>query len=223
MNLKEISTETMHNTAQEAIDSVIKQMNMPDVYKADYFDCCDHGELVAMITDLMSEELALTETQRLLLREAALVHDIGKLQLSKNIYGRNKEALQITETRQMRLHATYSAEMLKYCGFDEDVVETVLHHHESFDGSGYPDNLSEDKIPVNARILKICDEFAALISDRPYRKGYSPEETMQLMIKNSKEYEMRLFLSFMKLYNSRAFGSVIEFAEEINRKHRYYE
>lgn len=213
----------MHNTAQEAIDTVIKQMNMPDVYKADYYDCCDHGELVAMICDLMAEELTLTETQRLLLREAALVHDIGKLKLSKNIYGRDKGALQITETRQMRLHASYSAEMLKYCGFDADVVEAVLHHHESFDGSGYPDNLSEDKIPINARILKICDEFAALISDRPYRKGYSPEETMQLMIKNSKEYEMKLFLSFMNLYHREGFSQVIEFANEINLKHGYFD
>ncbi len=213
----------MHNTAQEAIDTVIKQMNMPDVYQADYYDCCDHGELVAMITDLMSEELALTETQRLLLREAALVHDIGKLKLSKNIYGRDKGALQITETRQMRLHASYSAEMLKYCGFDGDVVEAVLHHHESFDGSGYPDNLSEDKIPANARILKVCDEFAALISDRPYRKGFSPEETMAIMIKNSHEYEMKLFLTFMNLYHKEAFAGVIDFANEINKKHGYYE
>ncbi len=213
----------MHNTAQEAIDTVIKQMNMPDVFEADYYDCCDHGELVAMITDLMSEELTLTETQRLILREAALVHDIGKLKLSKNIYGRDKGALQITETRQMRLHASYSAEMLKYCGFDQDVVEAVLHHHESFDGSGYPDNLSDDKIPVNARILKVCDEFAALISDRPYRKGYSPEEAMQLMIKNSHVYEMKLFLSFMNLYHRDEFSEILDYADEINKKHGYYD
>ena len=212
----------MHNTAKEAIDSVIRQMNMPDVYAADYYDCCDHGDLVAMITDLMSAELALTETQRLLLREAALVHDIGKLKLSKNIYGRDKGALQITETRHMRLHATYSAEMLAYCKFDIDVVEAVLHHHESYDGSGYPDNLAGEKIPVNARILKICDEYAALISDRPYRKGYSADEAMKMMIENSSSYDMKLFLAFMNLVHTGGFGQVLVFADRINREHAYF-
>ncbi len=75
----------------------------------------------------------------------------------------------------------------------------VLHHHENFDGTGYPDNLKGGKIPRGARILRVCDVFCALTSDRPYRSAFSPGAAVRLMIDEIKDYDMRVFLTFQRV------------------------
>ena len=154
---------------------------------------------------------------------ASYLHDIGKLKLSKNLYGRDKTALQIEETRYMRMHAKLGAEMLENCGFPAEICNAVHHHHENFDGSGYPGNLAADKIPLEARILKVCDVFAALISDRPYRKGFDMDTAVEMMIEDNKVFDIKIFLEFMKLYHSEEFEEVVAFSMKINAKNRYEE
>lgn len=61
-------------------------------------------------------------------------------------------------------------------------IESILYHHENYDGSGYPSNKAGDDIPIGARILRVCDVYAALISDRPYRRGFDISSVMELMI-----------------------------------------
>ena len=100
-------------------------------------------------------------------------------------------------------------------------MNMILYHHENFDGSGYPGNLSEEKIPLEARILRVCDVFAALISDRPYRKGFDMETAMELMIEDNKAFDMKIFLEFMKIYHSKDIEQVIQRAKEINARKHY--
>ena len=75
----------------------------------------------------------------------------------------------------------------------------MLHHHENWDGSGYPDSLRGEEIPYGARILRVCDVFSALISDRPYRKAFDSATAMELMIEEIKNFDIKVFLAFQRI------------------------
>lgn len=207
--------------AESLIKSILHRLDLAELIEEDLYDSIDHGELVAMLVRLLCTQMELPVDFQQQVVMAAYVHDIGKLKLSKNLYGRDKHALQIEEARYMRMHAKLGAEMLQECGFPQEICNAVYHHHENYDGSGYPANLAEDKIPLEARIIKVCDVFAALISDRPYRKGFDMDTAVELMIEDNKVFDMKIFLEFMKLYHSAEFEKVIEYSCFINAKKRY--
>lgn len=206
--------------AEHRIRDVLHRLQMVEVLEEDLYDNIDHAELVALIVHLLCTQMELPVDFQQQAVTAAYLHDIGKLRLSNNLYGRDKNALQIEETRYMRMHAGIGADMLKECGYSSEICNAVLHHHENYDGSGYPSNLSEEKIPLEARILRICDVFAALISDRPYRKGFDAETAMELLIEDNKSFDMKIFLEFLKVYHSEEIESVIRCAEESNARKR---
>lgn len=206
--------------AESLIKSILQRLNMAEVVEEDLYDNIDHGELVAMLVRLLCTQIELPLDFQQQVVMAAYLHDIGKLRLSKNLYGRDKNALQIEETRYMRMHAKAGADMLADCGFPAEICNAVHHHHENYDGSGYPGNLTEEKIPLEARILRVCDVFAALISDRPYRKGFDVDTAMDLMIEDNKAFDMKIFLEFLKVYHSEEFEQVIQYSNEINAKKR---
>ncbi len=208
------------SNAEGLIKSILQRLDMAEVIEEDLQDNIDHAELVALLARLLCNQMELPEEFQQQVLVAAYLHDIGKLNLSKNLYGRDKNALQIEETRYMRMHAKVGADMLETCGFSTEICNAVHHHHENFDGSGYPGNLTEEKIPLEARILRVCDVFGALISDRPYRKGFDTETAMELLIEDNKAFDMNIFLEFMKLYHSREFKQVIDYADKINAKKR---
>jgi putative nucleotidyltransferase with HDIG domain len=111
---------------------------------------------------------------------AALLHDMGKLAVPEYILnkpGRLTEA----EFEKMKLHASVGADILSAIDFPYPVVPIVRHHHESWDGSGYPDGLCSTDIPIGARILAVVDCFDALTSDRPYRRRLTDEEALQIL------------------------------------------
>jgi len=212
-----------NKSAEDLIKSILKRLDMEEVVEEDVYDNIDHAELVAILVRLLCTQMELPLDFQHQVVMAAYLHDIGKLRLSKNLYGRDKNALQIEETRYMRMHAKVGADMLEECGFSAEICNAVHHHHENFDGSGYPGNLSEEKIPLEARILRICDVFAALISDRPYRKGFDVDTAMELMIEDNKSFDMKLFLEFLKVFHSEGFEKVILYANEVNAKKRMAE
>ena len=77
----------------------------------------------------------------------------------------------VEELKYVRMHSTLGYEELKGQGYSEFILQTILYHHENYDGTGYPSNLRGREIPKGARILRVCDVFCALSSDRPYRKA----------------------------------------------------
>lgn len=209
-----------NKSAEDLIRSILKRLNMEEVVEEDVYDNIDHAELVAILVRLLCTQMELPLDFQHQVVMAAYLHDIGKLRLSKNLYGRDKNALQIEETRYMRMHAKVGADMLEECGFSAEICNAVHHHHENFDGSGYPGNLAEEKIPLEARILRVCDVFAALISDRPYRKGFDADTAMDLMIEDNKSFDMKLFLEFVKVFHSDDFEKAISYANEMNARKR---
>jgi len=112
---------------------------------------------------------------------AALLHDTGKLAVPEHILNKPGR-LTAVEFDKMKLHASVGADILSAIDFPYPVVPIVRHHHESWDGTGYPDGLRGVAIPIGARILSVVDCFFALTSDRPYRPRFSDEEAMQILI-----------------------------------------
>ena len=90
-------------------------------------------------------------------------------------------------------------DVLKKYDYSDNIMEVVLLHHECYDGSGYPDGLVGEDIPMGARILKVTDEFAALISDRPYRKAFDIDTAVSIMIDEVKNLDMKVFILFQRL------------------------
>ncbi len=207
--------------SEKEIRNILYMLDLKGVVTADLEDGIDHGRLVASIAELLAKRMGLDEQTTETIYNAACVHDVGKLKLSQIIYGRDKKSLHVEEVRHMRMHAKLGAEMLGQCNYPGDIVTAVYHHHECYDGSGYPDNLRGEDIPFTSRFIKICDAFAALISDRPYRKGFGKEETIRMMIEDNKEYDIKIFLEFMNLVNSEEFDPIMQMSAEINSKHSY--
>ena len=206
--------------AKQLITEILTKVQLTDLMEDDVLDSIDHGELVGMLVKRLCTKLGYPVEFQEQMMVAAYVHDIGKLRLSKNLYGRDKKALHVEEVKYMRMHAELGRQMLADCGYPEEILNAVYHHHENYDGTGYPKNLKAEKIPLEARILRVCDVFAALISDRPYRRGFDVDTAMELMIEDVKTFDMKIFLEFMNIFHSEGFEDVIEFANQINENKR---
>lgn len=121
------------------------------------------------------------EGQLKALEAAALLHDTGKLIVPEHILNKPGK-LSAGEFERMKGHAAAGAEILSAIKFPYPVVPIVRHHHENWDGSGYPDGLRGTDIPIGARILAVIDCFDALTSDRPYRRKLSDAEAMEILM-----------------------------------------
>lgn len=167
--------------------------------KKDVPEAIEHGIYVSNMACLIARELGLSEKMVYELAQAGVLHDIGKLQLSNDMHDRKKDNFVVEQLRYVRMHSKLSAEILKDKNYSEFVIESILYHHENYDGSGYPDNLAGERIPLGARILRVCDVFIALTSDRTYRKAFDVETAVALMIDEVKNFDMKVFLAFLKV------------------------
>ena len=153
-----------------------------------------HGMMVSILAGELARKAGLSEEQCHELSIAGLLHDIGKLEMAKYVYQKGQKPLTIEEIKYVRLHPTLGYAITSQNHYSDFIIKSILYHHENYDGSGFPSNLKEDEIPIGARILRICDVFAALISDRPYRRAFSWEKAVAIMIEEIKNFDLKLFL-----------------------------
>ena len=163
-----------------------------------------HAMCVSDLAARLARELKLSEEEIREVALAGMVHDIGKLKISAYIYGRKEDTMQIEETRYIRRHAQLGEQILRAEGFSKNICDMVLYHHENYDGSGYPFNLRGEEIPLGARILRVCDVFTALISDRPYRKAFDIDTAIRLLIDEVKNFDMKVFLAFQSVIHTQS-------------------
>lgn len=147
-------------------------------------DQITHGHIrrVQIFAVGLARAMGVTATDQLKAVEAAaLLHDMGKLAVPEYIL--NKPGpLTTGEFEKMKLHASVGADILSAIGFPYPVVPIVRHHHENWDGTGYPDRIKGSDIPIGARILSVVDCFDALTSDRPYRPRLSDAEALRILL-----------------------------------------
>ena len=162
----------------------------------------NHGVVVSNLAYAVAVEMGLDEELCYQMAIAGMLHDIGKLKLTGYINGQERDPLLIEELKYVRMHSSLGYEELKDQGYSDFVLESILYHHENYDGSGYPSNLSENSIPLGARILRVCDVYAALSSDRPYRKAFDVSTVIELMIDEIKNFDMEVFLAFQRVVHN---------------------
>lgn len=136
-----------------------------------------HSERVTSYSLALGAGLGLPETDLRTLELAALLHDIGKIGTYEAILDKAGKLTE-EELKTIRQHPSKGAEILSPIKHLENIVPLVRGHHESYDGSGYPDGLRGEEIPIMARILAVCDSYDAMTADRPYRKGRDKDEAV---------------------------------------------
>ena len=165
-----------------------------------------HGIAVSNLAYAVAKEVGLPEDQCYQLAVAGVLHDIGKLKLRSYINGQESNPLVIEELKYVRMHSKLGYEELKDQDYSDFVLESILYHHENYDGSGYPSNLAGKEIPIGARILRVCDVFCALSQDRSYRKAFDMRTVMELMIDEIKNFDVEVFLAFQRVVHTRQTG-----------------
>ena len=140
----------------------------------------DHLRRVQVYAVEIAKDLGLDESQLNAIRAAAMLHDIGKLAVPENILSKPGR-LTPEEFEKMKIHPIVGSEILARVQFPYPVVPIVRSHHEKWDGTGYPDGLKREAIPIGARILSAVDNFDALASERPYRRALTTEEAMKTL------------------------------------------
>ncbi len=133
-----------------------------------------HCDQVAHLARLTSERLHLSDDERAVVAYAALLHDVGKIGVSDGIL--NKPGVLLPEERAlMHSHVRVGRDLIRHVPVLEPVADAVLHHHEWYDGTGYPDGLAGEAIPIAARVVGAVDAYCAMISVRSYKEAYSEE------------------------------------------------
>jgi diguanylate cyclase (GGDEF)-like protein/putative nucleotidyltransferase with HDIG domain len=143
-----------------------------------------HPKRVRVYAEAVGKEMGLSEFEMEALRTAALLHDIGKLAVPEHIINKCGR-LTDEEFEKVKIHPIVGAEILERVNFPYPVAPIVRSHHERWDGSGYPDGLKGEQIPLGARILGAVDALDAIASDRHYRRGLSPQESVAELVRES--------------------------------------
>jgi GGDEF domain-containing protein len=172
-----------------------------------------HSERVGIYAEEFGKFLGLEtlETEKLYI--SGLLHDIGKIAIPDNILLK-PSLLTVKEYDVIKYHPVLSADLVKNIDSFKELVPVIKHHHENYDGSGYPDKLKGDEIPFLSRILSIVDVFDALSTDRIYREAFSLEESLGMMKDMKYKFDPKLlekFFVFIKefgLYREK--GDLIE-------------
>lgn len=191
------------------MNEVHNSEQMKKTLLTDLKDNLIHGICVSNLTYMTACEMGLDSKVCYELAVAGLVHDIGKLRLSGYLYGRAQDSFAMENMKYMRMHSKFSYDVLKEYDFSPFILQSVLHHHENYDGSGYPDNLKGEDIPFGARVMMAADTFTALISDRPYRKAFDTDTAMSIMIDEIHNYDMEVFIAFQKVIHKKEALDVI--------------
>jgi putative nucleotidyltransferase with HDIG domain len=164
---------------------------------------------------MIGEEIGLKRNELEDLEIASLFHDVGKLKTPDAILYKNR-SLNSTEYDEIRHHAEDGAEILEKVKPLRKYVDPVKHHHEYYNGEGYPDGLDGDGIPLYAAIISIADTYDAMTSTRPYREALSKEEACKELEKGAgKQFHPELVKAFLRAMEHGGQPSVHPYLEKV--------
>ena len=160
-----------------------------------------HGRRIAVISEAIAEKFNFASHDRQALRQAALVHDIGEMVMNRE-YIRASRLLREEERIDMQRHTVIGEQEAAKRGLGRAVQLLVRWHHEWWNGSGYPDALEREQIPLAARILRVADTYAALTDSRPYSLAISASEAKRYLVEWSGiEFDPKVVKAFLTLEN----------------------
>lgn len=166
-----LSKVQLEQVNRDLLKVLIKAIETRDPYTS------GHSLRVSNIARVIAEDMGLSRRKVEEVETAGLLHDIGKIDMIYAAIIQKPSGLTEDEKQVIKTHAVKGAELLRsLTSFGEGVINGVLHHHERYDGKGYPDGLSGKDIPIASRIIMLCDSIDAMLSDRPYRPALSVAE-----------------------------------------------
>jgi len=171
-DIRELSWALGEPQLVELVKALIDAIDARDPYTK------GHSIRVQKIARFISNKMGTNKDEKYAIEIASLLHDFGKIFLKDSVLMKS-EALTQKEFNQIKSHSVSGANILKKIKGLEKVASAVKHHHESFNGTGYPKGLSGEDIPITSRIIAVADTFDALTSPRPYRKGFTLKEALK--------------------------------------------
>jgi len=168
-----------------------------------------HSSRVTVFAQAMARRIGLEKERVSILRLGALLHDVGKLAVPSSVLLK-RGPLTEAEIGQMRRHPAAGARMLETLGAPATILPVVLHHHERWDGAGYPAGRRGEEIPLEARVLCIVDSFDAMTSTRPYRAPRKPEEAWdELQRCAGTQFDPKLVKAFAEAWAESGLGVLV--------------
>ncbi len=170
----------LRRETQRTLETLVHMLHEHNPYTA------EHSEEVADLAEKIAREMELPEDQIETIRLAARVHDIGKVAIPDSILNK-RGPLDDSEQQLIKQHTVIGFDLLKNLEMYSEAAQLVKYEHERWDGSGYPDGLKGEQIPLGARIIHVADVYHALTSDRPYRESqglpphYEPAEAVRII------------------------------------------
>lgn len=160
-----------------------------------------HGLRIAEIADALGARFKLSMHDRTMMQQAALIHDIGEMTMNRG-YIHEHRVLRIDERLDLQRHPVIGEQETAKLGLPRAVQLLVRWHHEWWNGSGYPDAIEGEQIPLAARILRVADSFDAMTQDRPRRKARSFDEAIKYLVEWSAiEFDPLVVKTFLSLHN----------------------
>lgn len=162
----------------DLISAIVAALEARDIYTF------NHSTRVSNMSEKICRLLKFSEKQTEIIHIASDLHDIGKIGISDEVLLKEGK-LKGSEWNEIKKHPVIGYKIVKRVQSFEDIAHIILHHHERWDGKGYPDNLCGLDIPIGARIVAVSDSIDAMLSDRSYRKKMSLLECYDEILKNS--------------------------------------
>jgi putative nucleotidyltransferase with HDIG domain len=157
-----------------------------------------HTERVTDMTIKLARRLGLGEAELIHVRRGAILHDIGKMAIPDSILLK-PGPLTSPEWEIIRQHPRYAYELLSPISFLGQAIDIPHYHHEKWDGSGYPNGLKENQIPLHARLFAVIDVYDALTSQRPYRSAWSKQKAIDyIRDQKGKQFDPAIIPEFLK-------------------------
>ncbi|MCK4241537.1 MAG: HD-GYP domain-containing protein, partial [Candidatus Atribacteria bacterium] len=177
-----INNARLYQKIQDSYFEIVKALAQAIEAKDPYTH--GHSERVMKYSLAIAPRFGLSKEEKDLLRYAAILHDIGKIGV-RGIILNNSDGLTVGEYDEVKKHTIIGENIIQPIELLQSIRPLIRHHHEWYNGKGYPDGLSKEDIPLGARILAVVDAYDAMKSDRPYRKALTEEITIQELKRGS--------------------------------------
>ncbi|HPZ09287.1 MAG TPA: HD domain-containing protein [Candidatus Eremiobacteraeota bacterium] len=189
----------LEDSIEDTITTLAEALDAKDSYTR------EHSKRICKYAVEFARYLNLDERNIEIIRRGSLLHDIGKIGIPDRILFK-PEGLTDDEFTIIKSHVIEGAKIISKVEPLRSLCDIVKYHHEKFDGSGYPNGLKGDEIPIGARIVAVVDTYDAMTTDRPYRKGFTPEVALEKMAKFApNQVGMDMFLKFEKMIREKNF------------------
>lgn len=194
-----ILEELKNDIEEEHIDLITSIKTLISVINAKDRYTYAHSERVVMFSKLLGDKLNLCEEDKKVLKYGAYMHDIGKINIPKEVLNK-KMPLTNEEWEMLKQHPVNGTDIIKSVDSLKNIVPLILHHHERYDGKGYPSQLKGKDIPYLSRVLTVVDSFDAMTSNRPYNIGKSYDEAIvELQKCSSTQFDPDIVEAFIEV------------------------